>query len=92
MFTENPKDTFRIYDRKEKQWKWMKLSEIPRTYSMVPPPMDMYEEARLWLKNSHLVKHSFIWTKNRLSNEEFAKLMSETNVKNVKRYSVIDFF
>lgn len=80
-----------VFDKHERRWRKMNISDIPWTYTLTPRPTNYRMEARLWLFAARRVKHRFIWARERIPREEFACIKSKGNSTNYGRYFYTDF-
>lgn len=80
----------KVFDKKQQCWRKMNVSEIPWTFTYERRPNIFREEARLWLRAAHRVKHRYIWARHQIPQSQFACLMSTKNIENYDRYVFIN--
>lgn len=83
-------EKFNVYDTQQQCWKMMTANQIPWTYTYARHPINFRQEARLWLRAAHRVKHRYIWARVGIPRDEFARLMSRQNIENYNRYLFVN--
>lgn len=85
MYTND--ESITVYDNRLQCWRKVSTSQIPWTFTYARRPTNFREEARLWFRAAHCVKHRFVWAQIDIPRDDFAKLMSKQNIENYGRYT-----
>lgn len=78
-----------MFDRRNNEWVPYDSGRVPYTYSLAPAPQTVAEELDYFVRSAPLIKHKFIWAKDQLSFDQFAKLNSRRNAEMIGRFTIV---